>query len=320
MGKPRKPRHVEPEEEQVPPPEPSALERSGKSILKAVFRPKRLLLLALIPIVGTVAPIVWRNRPKVTENPVYLFKAGDIRITEPPRPVPANLVERAVGSAGLDAELSVLDRALLPRLAEAFAKEPWVKNVVQLRKGLPAHVEADLEYRVPVAMIDVKSGVYPIDEEGVLLPPEDFTPAEVKRYPLVTGVGSLPAGPPGTPWGDATVLGAAKVAAVVAKHWDEFDLTAIHAPAPASASPGLDELTFELHTRGGSRVVWGRPPGTGHPGELTADQKLGRLKRYVTDFGPFDAPGPAFEIDIRPWQEITRRPLATAERGGRRRW
>lgn len=312
MGKTRKVHHVEEEEEA--PPEPSALARFGRVILKLVFRPKRLLLLALIPVVGVVAPVAWRNRPKLDESPVYRLEVADIRITPPPRPVPADLVERAAGAAGLNAELSVLDRSLLPRLAKAFRGEPWVKRVVQLRKGLPAHVEADLEYRVPVAMIDVKTGVYPIDEEGVLLPPEDFTSAESRRYPLVTGVTSLPAGPPGTRWGDATVIGAGRVAIAVAEHWDEFGLTAINAPAPTSAVMDLDELTFELHTRGGSRIVWGRPPGTGHPGELTVDQKLGRLKRYVTDFGPFDVPGPAFEIDIRPWQEITRRPLATAAR------
>ncbi|HEX6987406.1 MAG TPA: hypothetical protein VF170_18655, partial [Planctomycetaceae bacterium] len=221
---------------------------------------------------------------------------------------------------GLEAEFVVLDPALLPRLAEAFAKEPWVKRVVRLRKGLPAHVEVELEYRRPVAMIDVKQGVYPVDEEGVLLPPEDFSPAEGRRYPLVTGVRSLPAGPPGTPWGDATVLGAAKIAAAVGPSWDELDLAAIHVPPVATATPDLDDLTFELHARGGSKVIWGRPPGTGHPGELTADQKLGRLKRYVADFGPLDAPGPAFEIDIRPWQEITRRPLSAAGREGRGRW
>lgn len=292
----------------------------GRFVLRALFRPKRLLLLALIPVAVVVAPVLRRNWPEVETNPVYRLQASDIHVTPPPRPVPSNLVERAVGTAALETELVVTDRTLLPRLAEAFAKEPWVKKVVRLRKGLPAHVDVELEYRRPVAMIDVKQGVYPIDDEGVLLPPDDFSSAESRRYPLITGVRSLPSGPPGTPWGDATVIGAAKIAAVVGPHWEELDLTAIHAPAPASATPQLDELTYELHARNGSKVVWGRPPGTGHPGELTADQKLGRLKRYVTDFGPLDEPGPAFEIDIRPWQEITRRPLASADRAPRRRW
>ena len=318
MARSRKSR-VEPEDEDAPVETPPSLAaRGGRYLLKTIFRPKRLLLLALIPIVGALAPLVWRHWPDLDEQSLYRLEAADIRITPPPRPVPSNLVERAIGTAMLDDDFSILDDSLLPRLAQAFAKEPWVSRVVQLRKGLPAHVEIELEYRRPVAIIDVKSGVYPVDAQGVLLPPEDFSQAEIRRYPLVGGVRSLPSGPPGEPWGDATVLGAARIAAAIGSEWESLDLTMIQAPQPRTATPALDDLTYELHTRGESKVIWGRPPGTGHPGELTADQKLGRLKRYVTDFGPLGAPGPAFEIDIRPWQEITRRPLAAAGTGWQR--
>jgi hypothetical protein len=311
MAKSRKPAPAEPEPEEAPP-KPTLAAKAGKAVLKTFFRPKRLLLFALIPIFGAIAPLVWKNWPDLDERDVYRVKAAEIRITAAPRPVPSNLVERAVGTAALDNEFSLLDATLLPRLNEAFAKEPWVRRVVQLRKGLPAHVEVDLEYRKPVAMIDVKQGVYPVDEEGVLLPPADFSAAEIRRYPLVTGISSVPSGAPGTPWGETTVLGAAKVAAALAADWDSLGLTSIQAPPPLSANVALDDLTFELKARNGSTVVWGRPPGTGHPGELTVEQKLGRLKHYIANFGPLDAPGPAFEIDIRPWQEMTRRPLSSA--------
>lgn len=321
MGKSRKPRDVEPEPLETPPDEkPSLASRIGRSILKTFFRPKRLLLLALIPILGAISPVIWRYWPDLNENPIYRVHAEAIDITPPPRPVPSNLVERAIGTKQLAEGFSILDETLLPRFAEAFAKEPWVKQVVQLRKDLPARVEIDLEYRRPVAMIDVKTGVYPVDEEGVLLPPEDFTQAEILRYPLVTGVRSLPAGPPGTAWGDTTVVGAAKIAVALAAEWDSLDLASIQAPPLTTANPQLDELNFELRSRGGSKIVWGRPPGTGHPGELTVDQKIGRLKQYVADFGPLDTSGTAYEIDIRPWQEMTRRPLAAAERVTGGRW
>jgi hypothetical protein len=310
MAKPRKPA---PEAEDVaPPPKPSLTARAGKSVLKTVFRPKRLLLLALLPVLGAMAPLVWRNWPSLEQQETYRLTAADIHVTAPPRPVPANIVERAVGTAALDDEFSVLDPSLLPRLAEAFANDPWVKEVVRLRKSLPARIDAELVYRTPVAMIDVKQGVYPVDEDGVLLPPHDFSAAEIRRYPLVTGIASLPSGAPGTPWGESTVVGAAKIAAALAADWSMLGLTSIEAPLPTSANIPLDDLTFELRTRNGSTIVWGRPPGTGHPGELTVEQKLGRLKQYIADFGPLDTPGPAFEIDIRPWQEMTRRPLSAA--------
>lgn len=314
MGKSRKPAPVEPEEDEVPPAKPSVAARAGKALLKTFFRPKRLLLLALIPVLGAIAPIAWRNWPTLEERDTYRLTAADIHVTEPRHPVPSNIVERAVGTAAFDNEFSVLDASLLPRLADAFAKDPWVKEVVRLQKSLPARIDVELVYRTPVAMIDVKQGVYPVDDEGVLLPPNDFTAAEIRRYPLVTGIASLPSGAPGTPWGETTVVGAAKIAAALSPDWSTLGLTSIEAPLPTSVNVALDDLTFELRTRNGSTIVWGRPPGTGHPGELTVDQKLGRLKQYIADFGPLDAPGPAFEIDIRPWQEMTRRPLSAAQR------
>ncbi len=236
MGKPRKPAPVEPEEDDAPPPKPSLAARAGKSLLKTFFRPKRLLLLALIPVLGAFAPIAWRNWPALEERETYRLTAADIHINEPPRPVPANIVERAIGTASLDEEFDVLDQSLLPRLADAFAKDPWVKQVVGLRKSLPARIDVDLVYRTPAAMIDVKQGVYPVDEEGVLLPPNDFSAVEIRRYPLVTGITSLPGGIPGTPWGETTVVGAAKIAAVLSADWSTLGVTSIEAPLPTSAT------------------------------------------------------------------------------------
>lgn len=82
MSKTRKVHYIEVEEDDTPP-EPTALARFGKVLLKILFRPRRLLLLALIPVIGVIAPIAWRNRPNLDENPIYRFKAADIRITPP---------------------------------------------------------------------------------------------------------------------------------------------------------------------------------------------------------------------------------------------
>ena len=76
----------------------------------------------------------------------------------------------------------------------------------------------------------------------------------------------------------------------------------------------IDDLQFELLTRNGSRILWGRAPGTNHPGELTVEQKIGRLKKYQSDFGGFDQPHGPYEIDIRHWREISRRPFVPHRR------
>ena len=103
----------------------------------------------------------------------------------------------------------------------------------------------------------------------------------------------------------------ARVAGALRPFWVEFSLRAIVAPRVSSSMPVVDEMSFTLLTTGGSQIHWGRSPGTKHPGELSAEQKVGRLQKYLQDFGSFATPDQAFEIDIRHWQEISRRPMHT---------
>jgi large subunit ribosomal protein L17 len=50
-------------------------------------------------------------------------------------------------------------------------------------------------------------------------------------------------------------------------------------------------------------------PGSTYPGELDAGQKVGRLDKYLREFGSYQQPQGPYAIDIRHWQEITRKPL-----------
>jgi hypothetical protein len=192
-----------------------------------------------------------------------------------------------------------------------------VAEVISVRKSIrpsrlagPARLEVELSYRQPVAMVEVKLGMYPVDALGTLLPPADFSVADTKRYPVIRNVSSTPQGPAGTHWGDECVVAAARLAAILGPHWKRFDLEAIRAPRREQAKVEPDDLVFELATQGGSTILWGRAPGTDHPGELSPEQKIGRLEKYLADFGSFDQPHGPYEIDIRHWQEISRRPLA----------
>ena len=75
-------------------------------------------------------------------------------------------------------------------------------------------------------------------------------------------------------------------------------------PSRKAALPSISDAELVV-----MKVVWGRAPGSGHPGELTAVQKIGRLRKYLDEFGGYAQPRGPYEIDIRHWQEITRRPL-----------
>ena len=134
---------------------------------------------------------------------------------------------------------------------------------------------------------------------------------------MIERVASVPIGKLGESWGDPAVSGAAELAAALnAKRdgkdswWNELELTAILMPRRVALIEDADKLEFELRTKGGSEILWGRGPSSRHPGELAVAQKLQRLSEYQRDFGGFDdATGP-WQIDIRSWHGIDRESLA----------
>ena len=295
-------------------------ESSGNWLTRLLFRPRMLVLLAIGVTSTFVLPTVVSLLPNLSGRKQYRMEVSKIEITpDAPRWVPDDLLRQVTERAGLPDSVSLLEDGLVEEIAEAFRLHPWVAEVVSVRKSTPARILVELEYRKPAAMVRMKRGMYPVDSEGTLLPPADFSVSEAQRYPIIRNVQSTPQGPAGMNWGDAGVVGAARLAEVLAPCWRKFHLQAIHVPRPVSPNTTLDDMMFELITAGGSRIIWGRAPGSSHPGELSPEKKIGRLEKYWTDFGGFDHPHGPYAIDIRHWQEISRRPLSAARRGPTRR-
>ena len=281
---------------------------------RAWFQPWWLAGIAMACAAIILGPRLAKSLPEIGNRPEYQLRTTDIQVTEIPQWVPRDLVAQVAPQAGIKPTRSVLDERLTSDLANAFGQHPWVEKVIKVSKSVPARVEIDLVYRRPVAMVEVSTGLLPVDGTGVLLPPTAFSTADAQRYPLITLPKSSPSGAVGTSWGDPQVIAAARLAAVLLPHWQDFRLTAIEIPAGIDGRAPLAELVFQLQTQGGSRIVWGRAPGVIYPLELSADQKIGRLEECLTRFGGFDQPDGPYEIDIRHFQEITRvRLTATRE-------
>ena len=283
-----------------------------------LFRPTRLCLMALL-LLGLISwPYLRTKIPRLSDQPQYSITVDNIVISEPPEWVPADIAHQAHNRARLPERMSLLDKGLVPQIADAFKLHPWVKSVIRVEKHQPARVTVTLEYRKPVALVEVQGGLYAIDADGVLLPPRDFRQEDLKLYPIVTRVSSVPAGGAGEPWGDPVVLGAARIAEILVgrnpqgtEFWNALNVNRIETPNRIAANDSLDDLIYRLRTPGGSLIIWGRAPGTGHPGEVTADKKIRRLEEYLADYGGYEtAHGPS-ELDIRHWHEISHRALAT---------
>jgi hypothetical protein len=288
-------------------PKPGAA--AGAPARLAWYRPRVLILLAIVAGAVVLSPYARDWLPDLSALAEYQVDARSIQVTPPNRWVPDDLAGQVIRQAELPEQLSLLDDGLAEKLAAAFADHPWVARVVQVRTSRETGISVDLEYRTPVLMVETGRGAYPVDVEGVLLPPADFSVAEARRFPHLRNVKSQPAGPAGVPWGDVIVVGAARLATTLApgqdlsRYWDRFQLEAIEAPVPGQAEPQLAELNYELVTRGGSRIVWGRPPG-GDELEPPPAQKLGRLEQYLSRYGSFEAPDGPYRIDIRHFEVI----------------
>ena len=290
----------------------------SRRLLGRIFQPKWLVIAALIGVALVMFPKVKAIKTNLQDRREYIITMDDVRISEPPPHVPHDFISGVYFRSQLPRQLSLLDESTLLKFADAFIADPWVADIRRVQKDFPSYIYLDIVYRTPAAMVKVGDGLYPIDEAGIVLPPQNFTRDEALRYPIITNVRSVPSGANGTPFGDPVVHGAARLARALTpidqpgeSVWNRFDLAEIRVPRMQSPDEPIDDLIFELGTNSGSTIVWGRAPGIAHPAELTVAQKIGRLESYVASYGGFDQQDLAYELDIRHWKEISRRAIAT---------
>jgi hypothetical protein len=281
-------------------------DEAGRTWAAAAGKWSTGLLTALtLAAVGTVAYVGWRHYgEQVLAHATYRLRPESIEFTAPPEWVRRDVLADVLPYLG---ELDVHQVDLTPRVADAFRLHPWVAEVKRVRKRYPASVAVDLVYRRPVAMVEVQpAGLQPIDEQGIWLLPEDFTPEQAQTYPRISVGNTTPAGPPGTAWGDALVASAARVAAFVGEAWGELGLYRIEPSSQPAQIPAAADLDLVSRDRS-LRVHWGRPPGAELPGEVDAADKLAYLRKVLQG----GTPGPGV-IDLRL---LARVPAETARRG-----
>ncbi len=237
-------------------------------------------------------------RGKALSNPDYTITAESIEITPPPSWIRADICGEVFRAAQLGGALWLLDADVTERLAGAFALHPWVRSVRRVEKRHPARVIVDLEYRRPVLMVETPAGFLPVDHEGVLLPSGDFTPAEQQRLPRLAAIETQPLGAMGERWGDPRVFGGAQMAAALLNHWAGWGVDHIVSSVrPLGSSP--EDYVYQLVTRDGRRIYWGRSPSTSDPGELPASEKIARLDAFFAHPPPMPPSGDQRLWDVR---------------------
>jgi len=160
------------------------------------------LVLAGLIVVGNLA------KEDVRERDRYTLEFADIDCVPPPGQSRAEFLEQVQYVASLPATLRLLDDDLPKRLAECFARHPWVEKVENVEIARPRSVRVKLVYRTPVLAVRWAGDVRAADARGILLPAS----APTEGLPVFPGDAAQPAGPAGSRWGDAAVEAAARAA------------------------------------------------------------------------------------------------------------
>jgi len=239
----------------------------------------------------------------VRNHPRYALGADQLEVTQQPEWIKADVKEEVLRDGGL-ASLTLLDSQVTVKVARAFSLHCWVADVRRVRKEYPSRLVVDLDYRKPVAMVEVTTngqrGLLPVDAKGVLLPPQDFTAEQTADFVRIAVGETLPAGSPGTAWGDPEVAGAASIAAVLGPTWRAARIYRIASlTAPDSPRGRVVEPEFVLLTREGIQIIWGRAPEREGAAETRARDKVARLAKLIEQSGG-QLPTPATKtLDLR---------------------
>jgi hypothetical protein len=222
-----------------------------------------LLLLSGLLLLGRAA------RADLRAHERYTAAFADIDCGSPEGMDREGFLDEVQYLASLPDRLPLLDETLVKRLAEAFARHPWVERVERVEVTARGRVQVRLAYRVPVLVVSSwprESGdpeLTAVDGNGVLLPPLPFASC----LPELRNAVSRPAGPSGTAWGDPVVLTAARTAALLQPHQERLQVQGFE----------VKDGVVRLESQERGLVVWGSVPGEETDSEKSAGAKVQRL-------------------------------------------
>jgi hypothetical protein len=253
---------------------------------------RRWIVPVVLPLLGVgliVATVIYGGkflRAQLKEHERFSLAFTDIDCSPPEGVERAQFLTEVRKQTDLPERIALLDTDLPTRLKAAFARHPWVEAVEDVQVSRDRQIRVSLHYRVPALAVPQAEGVRAMDGQGVLLPPS----ASTKGLPVWRGPASLPMGPAGSTWGDASLESASQVAGELQPHQDRLHLAAVLTTG--------GEVT--LTTLAGSRILWGRPPGKEKDGEASTSVKVERLLEHCRKHGDLDHPEGPCEYDVRP--------------------
>jgi hypothetical protein len=281
------------------------------------YYPGRSITVVLTAVVAVVVLVgLWCiGQSRLRHSEAFAVRAEDLRLL-PPQPIwiRENVLQSVVKQHNLE-ELFLDDSNLTKQLADAFTLHSWILSVKSVKKS-PTGVDVLVNYRKPVAMVEVKFNdrphVLPIDAAGTVLPPSDFKGDDISTYLRIAADHLRPSGNVGDPWGDAKVAGAAKLAGLLDRiAWKEMGLYRIEVTMNPRDSTVVYYLVMREHPE--IRVLWGSEPGQETADEQIAPEKLAELTAFYRANKTLQISSEPIEIDLRSRDGVKVIPLEKIE-------
>jgi hypothetical protein len=259
-----------------------------------------VVFIGVVVVLGLV--VLWSfGQSRLRHSKAFALRAEEMLLSpEQPIWIRENVLRSVVKQHNLE-ELFLDDNNLTKQLADAFMLHSWILSVDSVKKS-PTGVEVVVNYRKPVAMVEVKFNdrphVLPVDAVGTVLPPGDFNADDISNYLRIASDHLRPSGNVGDPWGDAKVAGAAKLAGLLDPiAWKDMGLYRIEVTMNPRDSAVVYYIVMREHA--GIRVLWGSAPGEETDEEQIALEKLAELSAFYHANKTLQISDEPTEIDLR---------------------
>jgi hypothetical protein len=278
-------------------PQESSLRNRLVGILKYV--PGGALLFAVVPML-LLGYLGWYYYgAEHLDRALYSVSVDQLMVTPQPNWIKSDVTEEVFRKARLD-RISLLDPKANATIAQAFESHSWVKTATRVTKSSGGKVAVDLVYRRPVAMVycspqDASAGFYPVDDEAILLPVDDFSPEQVYEYLLIIADGTAPAGDSGMAYGSSLVVDTLKLCRFLEQDRKQLGLQRVYVDEDERMS-GSSRLLITLETDDKHLIQWGHVPKAELPGELDATGKLSKMSRWLAQ--QREAAAPPGKLDL----------------------
>lgn len=261
----------------------------GFSIRYLLLHPA-IWFLAMTCLVVLSSIRLWeQHRDRIVDRDHDSLTAESVRINLPPKIYSTDLLAELQARVFNKASLS--DRELVPLTAEYLGSVPWIKQINRIEKS-SAGLEIDLNYRIPVALIEVASQIAAVaDAEGTvfdtsLLVSIDNIDKQTEllriSMPQVMLTNSTVQQTRPT---DQRVEHACRLCEFLLPILTELELYRVVTYDLPNQKPDSRPPQLELWTRNGTRVVWGSSPGHERPHESSHELKLAALREFISTNG-----------------------------------